>query len=109
MFRVENGEVVVEGAKDISESWLYSCSKCGCKKRLVRHLEYHHITYSPKRTSNLCAECHARITDMNRRTARRIGMKLTNSIRLEIWEQFLTEDTTPEQYYQGMLGRQAWL
>ena len=62
-----------------------ACRRCGISDRL----EWHHITYTPESVVPLCHWCHLRITQRNKRAAKRIRRKLNNAERQEIWRDFL--------------------
>ena len=74
------------------------CVKCGVKKSSWKELHPHHVTYEPSVVSYLCERCHARITYMNSRVSSQTKKKLSNKVRLKIWEKFLKEEIVEELY-----------
>lgn len=77
---------------------VYSCAKCGCKVTSCAVLESHHITYTPNRVKSLCKACHIRITYLNTTRARQLGRKLDTEERLKIWNKFLEEETSVDEF-----------
>lgn len=60
------------------------CVQCGKDKNVHKH----HILYEPEMTAFLCYHCHLQVTVVNTVFARFFGTKLTNELRLKIWEIF---------------------
>lgn len=60
------------------------CEKC----QSSNNLHVHHITY-PSQTTYLCNRCHAVITSMNVFISRQLKTKLSDELRIKIWQLFL--------------------
>lgn len=62
------------------------CVKCGVG-RTIRH----HVIYKPEKVVRICPKCHTRITVVNTIAAVVMRKKLSNEIRLLLWEWFLIQ------------------
>ena len=91
-----------------AESWKYRCSKCRKQHDSWEDLDAHHVVYSPPMVKYLCHRDHVRVTYLNAIKARSLYRKLTNEERLEVWEEFLAEDTSKEDYEDSEYEMQDW-
>lgn len=84
----------------VEQGGKYFCSKCRKKFTDYSSLDHHHIVYpgSKKDIALLCRRCHARITYMNSRAAKRLKRKLLSSERRIVWNHFLKESVDNVKY-----------
>lgn len=108
---IEAGLIGIFGGDKVPEAypWRHVCRKCKIKKDSWLDLDRHHITYNPDKLIWLCRTCHIRITHLNRREARALGRALDNEDRLMVFEDFMNEQTTQDQYKRSIRKMKHWI
>ena len=91
-----------------ADSYKYRCRKCKTQMNSWSELDRHHITYKPKKLTWLCRRCHNRVTHLNGIKASEVRRKLDNKLRWEVWNVFLKEKTTEEQYIESERIVKSW-
>ena len=83
-----SGSVVLLYESQPIETRVATVTKC-MKCSRETYTDTHHVTYAPRLCAELCRECHAKITGLNKRIAFLQRRRLANWQRAFLWSWFL--------------------